>query len=125
MIREVSLPVPRGTSGRRPRSARRHRTAGRRPTFAISYGTATLHLPRSLLLVATLVAAAVEIAVLVVFGRLAERLGPARVCIVGGVASALAASGERSWSLALLLLVMSTITALGGALAGRWRTDDG
>jgi len=34
-------------------------------TFVISYGTGTLHLPRSLMLTSTLVAAAVEIGVLV------------------------------------------------------------
>jgi MFS family permease len=60
-------------------------------TFVISYGTETLHLPRSLMLGATLVAAAVEIAILLAFGRLAERWGPGRVCVVGGIASALAA----------------------------------
>jgi MFS family permease len=46
---------------------------------------------RSVLLTATLVAAAVEIAVLVVGGRLAERYGPGRVTVVGGLVSALVA----------------------------------
>jgi len=60
-------------------------------TFVISYGTATLHLPRSLMLSATLVAAAVEIAVLVAGGRLAERFGPARITVAGGLVSVLVA----------------------------------
>lgn len=60
-------------------------------TFVISYGTATLGMPRSLLLTATLVAAVVEIVVLIVGGRMAERFGPGRVTLVGGVVSALIA----------------------------------
>ena len=60
-------------------------------TFVISYGTATLKLPQSLMLGATLVAAAVEILVLITGGRLAERYGAARVTVAGGVISAVAA----------------------------------
>src|SRR4051794_13544969 len=60
-------------------------------TFVISYGTATLKLPQSLMLGATLVAAAVEILVLITGGRLAERYGAARVTVAGGVVSAIAA----------------------------------
>jgi MFS family permease len=60
-------------------------------TFVISYGTGTLHLPRSLMLTATLVAAVVEIAVLVAGGRLAERYGPARITVAGGLISAVVA----------------------------------
>ena len=167
-------------------------------TFVISYGTETLQLPRSLLLGATLVAAAVEIAILLAFGRLAERLGPGKVCVAGGIASALAAfpvfwlidtrnpvlvvlavtagvaclsvpyavsgslltelfpphlrysgvsiafnlggvvsglvpfaatsllaaSGQQSWSVALLLVGLAVLTAVGGALGGRLRIED-
>ncbi|MGH3329726.1 MAG: MFS transporter [Nocardioidaceae bacterium] len=60
-------------------------------TFVISYGTETLGVDMSVMLGATLVAAAVEIAVLVTGGRMAERYGAARVTVVGGVISALAA----------------------------------
>jgi MFS family permease len=60
-------------------------------TFVMSYGTANLGLGRPLLLAATLVAAAVEIVVLVVGGRLAERHGPGRITVIGGVLSALVA----------------------------------
>jgi MFS family permease len=60
-------------------------------TFVISYGTANLGMSRSLLLTATLVAAAVEIAVLIVGGRMAERFGPGRITLIGGVVSALVA----------------------------------
>ena len=48
-------------------------------TFAISDATGDLDLPRPLVLGATLVAAVVEIGVLVLGGRLAERFGAARV----------------------------------------------
>jgi MFS family permease len=57
-------------------------------TFVISYGTANLGIDRSVLLTATLVAAVVEIGVLVVGGRLAERYGPGLVTVVGGLVSA-------------------------------------
>jgi MFS family permease len=60
-------------------------------TFVIAYGTGTLKLPRPLLLGATLAAAAVEIVVLVVGGRLAERFGAARITVVGGLVSAVLA----------------------------------
>ncbi|MFP5071559.1 MFS transporter [Pseudonocardia nantongensis] len=60
-------------------------------TFVISYGTSTLGMPRWLLLTATLVAAAVEILVLILGGRLAERYGPARVTVAGAAGSALVA----------------------------------
>ena len=60
-------------------------------TFVISYGTDTLGMENSVLLTATLVAAVVEIGVLIVGGRLAERYGPARVTVVGGLLSAVSA----------------------------------
>ncbi len=60
-------------------------------TFVISYATGDLGLPRPLALGATLVAAVVEIGVLILGGRLAERFGAARVTVVGGVASAVVA----------------------------------
>jgi len=60
-------------------------------TFMIAYGTGTLGLDKSLLLTATLAAAAIEILVLLVAGRLVERIGGGMVTIVGGLASAAAA----------------------------------
>ncbi len=45
-------------------------------TFVISYGTGTLGLSKSLMVDATLVAAGVEIVVILTMGRLAERIGP-------------------------------------------------
>lgn len=60
-------------------------------TYVISYGQNTLGLSRSLMLDATLVAAGVEICVLVVFGRLADRITHWRVCAIGSVVSVLVA----------------------------------
>jgi MFS family permease len=60
-------------------------------TFVISYGTANLGMDRSVLLTATLVAAAVEIVVLIAGGRLAERYGPGRVTVAGGLVAAVVA----------------------------------
>ena len=60
-------------------------------TFAISYGTDTLGLPRQLMVNATLIAALAQIAVILVFGRLAERMGPGRVTMWGGLATAIIA----------------------------------
>ncbi|MEV0700239.1 MFS transporter [Saccharopolyspora sp. NPDC050389] len=57
-------------------------------TFVISYGTRVLQLDRTLLLSGTLVAAVGEIAVIVVAGRLADRFGPSRVVVAGGLATA-------------------------------------
>ncbi|WP_306370724.1 MFS transporter [Nocardiopsis sp. CC223A] len=57
-------------------------------TFAISYGTGTLGLERGLMVNATLVAAVCQIGIILVFGRLAERIGPGRVTLWGGVATA-------------------------------------
>jgi MFS family permease len=57
-------------------------------TFAISYGVDALGLSRSLMVNATLVAAVVEMVVIVLFGRIADRLGPGRVTFWGGLASA-------------------------------------
>ena len=60
-------------------------------TFVISYGADTLGMSRSLMVNATLVAAVVEIGVILVMGRLSERLGPGRVTLWGGLASAVCA----------------------------------
>jgi MFS family permease len=60
-------------------------------TFIISYGTEQLGVDKSVMLDATLVGAVVEIGVLVACGRIADRAGPWRVCVAGGVISVLAA----------------------------------
>ncbi|MGY0490108.1 MFS transporter [Streptomyces sp. WG-D5] len=60
-------------------------------TFVISYGTGTLGLPKSLMVNATLIAAVVEIFVILAMGRVAERVGPGRVTLWGGIASAVCA----------------------------------
>jgi MFS family permease len=60
-------------------------------TFMIAYGTTTLGMDRSVLLTATLLAAVVEIVVLLACGRLVERIGAGRVTVLGGIFSALIA----------------------------------
>src|SRR5262249_14203517 len=54
-------------------------------TFVISYGTATLHMPKSLLLGATLIAGVVQVFVILLGSRLGERLGSSAVTVLGGV----------------------------------------
>lgn len=60
-------------------------------TFMISYGTEELGLEKSVMLNATLLAAVVEMAVIVAGGRIADRVGAWKVCAVGGVLSVLVA----------------------------------
>lgn len=60
-------------------------------TYVISYTTTILDVDRQSVVNATLMAAVVQMVVVLVFGRVAERLGPGRVTVVGGVLSALAA----------------------------------
>ncbi|MFP5347051.1 MAG: MFS transporter [Actinomycetes bacterium] len=60
-------------------------------TFIIAYGTGTLGIPRSVLLTATLLAAVVEIFVLLAGGRMVERVGAGRVTVIGGILSAIVA----------------------------------
>lgn len=54
-------------------------------TFVVSYGTNFLGLSANLMLAATLVAATCEIFVLIFFGRLGEKWGPARVSALGAL----------------------------------------
>lgn len=56
-------------------------------TFVVSYGTNTLGMSKNLLLLGTIVAAVVEIGVLISGGRLGERFGASKVVIWGAVAS--------------------------------------
>jgi MFS family permease len=87
-------------------------------TFVISYGTSTLGMDRSLLLGATLVAAAVEIVVLIIGGRLAEIYGPGRITVIGGLISALVAFAAALVILGVTLAVacLSIPYAVSGAL---------
>ncbi|WGW11110.1 MFS transporter [Saxibacter everestensis] len=60
-------------------------------TFMISYGTQQLGLSSQLMLLGTVIAAAIEIPVLILGGRLGERFGASKVAIVGGIVSAVLA----------------------------------
>lgn len=82
-------------------------------TFVISYATSELGIPRSLILTATLVAAAVEIGVLLLGGRLGERYGAARVTVVGGLASAVGAL-PMFWLIDTADAVLVIVAVTGG-----------
>lgn len=60
-------------------------------TFVISYGTTTLGMDRQLMVNATLIAAAVQIGVILVIGRISEKIGPGRMTFIGGLVTAAAA----------------------------------
>ncbi|MGO1539421.1 MAG: MFS transporter [Leucobacter sp.] len=60
-------------------------------TFLVNFGVNERGLDRQLLVNATLIAAAVQIGVTLLSGRLAERFGPGRVTAWGGTATALVA----------------------------------
>ena len=60
-------------------------------TFVVSYGKNVLGLSGTLLLGATLVAAAVEILIIIYFGRLGEKMGAAKVSMYGGISTIIVA----------------------------------
>ena len=60
-------------------------------TFVVSYGRNFLGLSANLMLGATLVAAAAEIFILIFFGRLGEKIGAAKVSVIGAVATVIVA----------------------------------
>lgn len=60
-------------------------------TFVVSYATNTLGVDRQIVVNATLVAAVVQIVVILAFGRIAEKIGPGRVTLIGGLLTAAAA----------------------------------
>lgn len=104
-------------------------------TFIISYGTDTLGLPESLLLNATLVAAGVEIVILVVFGHVADRIRPWRVAVIGSLASmavafpVFALLGTRNHVLVVLAICLgvaaiSTPYAVAGSLSSELFPDE-
>ncbi len=60
-------------------------------TFVVSYVANNLGLDKQIAVNATLVAAVVQIVVIILFGRVAEKIGPGRVTMWGGIATAIAA----------------------------------
>ncbi|MCZ4521565.1 MFS transporter [Rhodococcus ruber] len=61
-------------------------------TFVISYGKRVLELSSSMLLLATVIAAVIEIPIILLGGRLGTRYGSSRVVIGGGLATIVAAA---------------------------------
>ncbi|NYF14241.1 MFS family permease [Pseudoclavibacter sp. JAI123] len=60
-------------------------------TFVVSYGTNVLEVDRQVMVNATLIAAVLQIGVTIFAGRLAERFGPGRMTVVGGLTTGIAA----------------------------------
>lgn len=60
-------------------------------TYVVSYASNELGVDRQVVVNATLVAAVVQIIVIVLFGRIAEKIGPGRVTLIGGLVTAAAA----------------------------------
>lgn len=60
-------------------------------TFIISYGTQELGYDRQTMLTATLWGALVQIAVIIISGRIADRIGAWKVCAAGGIFTAILA----------------------------------
>lgn len=60
-------------------------------TYVVSYAANELGVDRQVVVNATLVAAVVQVVVILIFGRVAEKVGPGRVTVLGGVITALAA----------------------------------
>lgn len=96
-------------------------------TFVVSYATNTLGVDRQIVVNATLVAAVVQIAVILIFGRVAEKIGPGRVTLIGGLLTAAAAfplfwliDSGSAWAITLAVATgigLLTITyAVTGAL---------
>lgn len=60
-------------------------------TFVISYGANTLGVARQVMVNATLVAAAIQVVVILVVGRIAKRTGPGKMTCIGGIVTAVTA----------------------------------
>ncbi|MDI2099176.1 MFS transporter [Klugiella sp. YN-L-19] len=96
-------------------------------TFVVSYVTNNLGGDRQVVVNATLIAAVAQIVVILIFGRLAEKIGPGRVTFWGGIATAAAAwplflliDTNQAWAITLAVaggIALLTITyAVTGAL---------
>jgi MFS family permease len=60
-------------------------------TFVVSYGVNTLGVDRNVMVNATLIAAVAQIIVTILMGRLAEKIGPGKVTMWGGILTAVLA----------------------------------
>ncbi|KAA6436313.1 MHS family MFS transporter [Agrococcus sediminis] len=86
-------------------------------TFVVSYAANTLGIDRQIAVNATLIAAVAQIVVILLCGRLAERVGPGRVTFWGGLATAAAAAPlfwliDTGSPLAITLAVTAGISLL-------------
>ncbi|WGH80852.1 MFS transporter [Auritidibacter ignavus] len=104
-------------------------------TYVISYATTNLGVERQSVVNATLVAAVVQIIVVLIFGRVAEKWGPGRVTFIGGLLTAAAAwplfiliDTGSMWAIAVAIsigigLVTITYAVTGSLLAELFPAD--
>lgn len=83
--------------------------------FVVYYGVAILGYSPRLMLLGGMIAAIVEIPILILGGRLGERFGCSRVILVGGIASAVAAVPS------FLLVASGNPCWWSSAWCSRWR----
>lgn len=99
-------------------------------TFMIAYGVDTLGIPRSVLLVATLLAAGLEILVLLAGGRMVERYGAGPVTVFGSVLTAVVAfpmfwmvDTKNPWFVILGIVLGIACLSIPYAASGALLTD--
>jgi MFS family permease len=99
-------------------------------TFAVSYGSNTLKVDRNVMVNATLVAAVAQIGVTFVMGRLAEKIGPGKVTMWGGIVSAVMSfplfamiDTKSPWMITLAITVGIMLIAVAYAVNGALLTD--
>lgn len=104
-------------------------------TFVIGYGTVTLGLPRDWLVNGTLIAAAFQIFMLLLCGRLTERFGAGRMTVIGGITTAVVAfpvfwlvETGNPWLIALAITLgtcaIDIVYAAAGTLLGELFTPE-
>lgn len=99
-------------------------------TFMVNFGVSERGLDRQLMVNATLVAAAAQVIVTLLSGRLAERVGPGRVTFWGGLATAACAlpvfwllDMRESWAAVLALVLALSCVILAYGVAGTTLTS--
>jgi MFS family permease len=94
-------------------------------TFVVSYAANSLGVDRQVVVNATLIAAVVQVAVILLLGRVAERLGPGRVTFWGGIITAVAAwplfaliDTRSSWAITVAVTLGIAFVSITYAVTG-------